>query len=145
MTRTAAAGFCPKLRAPARSPRRVLGQARLAAALILLGLVLSTPCHADAVKGEATLSTETGFARLLFRFAEDVTTEVTAAGSIIVIRFERPVDVAVERLSDAVPDYVSSVRRDPDGTAIRMSLARRVTINTMSAGERTFIDLLPDS
>ncbi len=38
-----------------------------------------------------------------------------------------------------------SARRDPDGSAIRLSLARRVTINTMTAGERVFIDLLPDS
>ena len=34
--------------------------------------------------------------------------------------------------------------RDPDGSAIRLSLARRVTINTMTAGERVFVDLLPD-
>src|SRR5262249_291645 len=66
------------------------------------------------------------------------------AGSIIVIRFERPVDIAVDRLGEGAPDYVTSARRDPDGTALRLSLARRVTINTMAAGERTFVDLLPD-
>ena len=44
-----------------------------------------------------------------------------------------------------MPDYVGSARRDPDGTAIRLSLARRVTVNTMTAGERIFIDFLPDS
>jgi len=48
-------------------------------------------------------------------------------------------------LSDAVPDYVGSARRDPDGTAIRLSLSRRATVNTMTAGERIFIDFLPDS
>ena len=35
--------------------------------------------------------------------------------------------------------------RDPDGSAIRLSLARKVTINTMTAGERVFVDFLPDS
>ena len=70
---------------------------------------------------------------------------MTTAGSIIVIRFKRPVDIPVDQLSDAVPDYVGSARRDPDGTAIRLSLARRVTINTMAAGERVFVDLLPDT
>ena len=54
-------------------------------------------------------------------------------------------DIPVDRVSDAVPDYISSARRDPDGSAIRLSLARRVTVNTMTAGERVFIDLLPDS
>ena len=33
----------------------------------------------------------------------------------------------------------------PTASAIRLSLARRVTINTMTAGERVFVDLLPDS
>jgi hypothetical protein len=70
---------------------------------------------------------------------------VSTAGSILVIRFKRPVDIPVEKLSDAVPDYVGSARRDPDGSAIRLSLARRVTINTMTAGERVFVDLLPDT
>ena len=80
----------------------------------------------------------------MLKLAEDVESEVTTAGSIIVIRFKRPVDIPVDKLSDAVPDYVGSARRDPDGTAIRLSLARRVTVNTMTAGERIFVDLLPD-
>jgi tetratricopeptide (TPR) repeat protein len=63
----------------------------------------------------------------------------------LVIRFKRPVDVSVDKLSDAVPDYVGSARRDPDGSAIRLALARKVTVNTMTAGERVFIDLMPDS
>ena len=71
--------------------------------------------------------------------------EVTTAGSILVIRFKQPVDIPVDAIADAVPDYVGSARRDPDGSAIRLSLARRVTVNTMSAGERVFVDLLPDS
>ena len=33
----------------------------------------------------------------------------------------------------------------PTASAIRLSLARRVTINTMTAGERVFVDFLPDS
>ncbi len=102
-------------------------------------------CHADPIKGEATFSASGGFARLVLKLAEDVDSEVTTAGSIIVIRFKRPVDIPVDALSDAVPDYVGSARRDPDGSAIRLSLSRRVTINTMTAGERVFIDLLPDT
>ena len=70
---------------------------------------------------------------------------MTAAGSIVVIRFKRPVEIPVGRLSDAVPDYISSARADPDGAAIRLSLARKVTVNTMTAGERVFVDFLPDN
>jgi len=117
----------------------------LAAAAILTGFALVVPGRAaDPVSGEAMFSSSGGYARLLLKFTEDVASEVSTAGSIIVIRFERPVNVSVERLPEGAPDYVSSARRDPDGMAIRLSLARRVTVNTMSAGERTFIDLLPD-
>ena len=112
---------------------------------MLAGLTFSGACHADAVRGEASLAVSGGFARLVIKLAEDVESEVTTAGSILVIRFKRPVDVPVEKLSDAAPDYVSQARRDPDGGAIRLSLARKVTINTMTAGERVFVDFLPDS
>jgi tetratricopeptide (TPR) repeat protein len=118
----------------------------LAFAAILIGLNVSATCAAaDAVRGEAGFSVSGGFARLLLKFTEDVGSEVTTAGSIIVIRFERPVNMPVDRLAEGAPDYVSSARRDPDGMAIRLSLARRVNVNTMSAGERTFIDLMPDN
>ena len=146
MARTAAAGFWSLGRACARTARRCLGgPSSLAAGLVLIGLTFSGACRADPVKGEATFSAAGGYARLVLKLAEDVESEVTTAGSILVIRFKRPVDIPVDKLSDAVPDYVGSARRDPDGSAIRLSLARRVTINTMTAGERVFVDLLPDS
>src|SRR5437899_1573603 len=146
MARTAAAGSWSLGRACARTVQRCLGAPSwLAAGLILIGLTFSGACRADPVKGEATFSAAGGYARLVLKLADDVGSEVTTAGSILVIRFNRPVDIPVDKLSDAVPDYVGSARRDPDGSAIRLSLARRVTINTMTAGERVFVDLLPDT
>ncbi len=128
-----------------RPLRLGLGSSWLAAGLVLIGLMFPGIGRAEPVKGDATFSSSGGYARLVLKLSEDVDTEVTTAGSIIVIRFKRPVDISVDRLADAVPDYVGSARRDPDGSAIRLSLARRVTVNTMSAGERVFVDLLPDS
>ena len=141
MARTAAAGFW------SLGPRMCAGErgAGLPAGLVLAGMTFSSPGHADPVKGEATFAASGGYARLVLKLAEDVDSEVTAAGSIIVIRFKRPVDIPVDKIAEAVPSYVSSARRDPDGSAIRLSLARRVTINTMTAGERIFVDLLPDT
>jgi tetratricopeptide (TPR) repeat protein len=145
MGRTAAAGFWSLVCARARTVQRCLGRpSSLVAGLVLAGLTLSGACQADPVKGEATFSASGGYARLVLKLAEDVESEVSTAGSILVIRFKRPVDIPVEKLSDAVTDYVSSARRDPDGSAIRLSLARKVTINTMTAGERVFVDMLPD-
>ena len=146
MPRAAAAGFWSLFRACAGAVRRGLGRpSRLAAGLVLTGSMVSGVCHADAIKGEASFAESGGYARLVLKLAEDVDSEVSAAGSIIVIRFKHPVDIPIDALSDAVPDYVASARGDPDGSAIRLSLARRATINTMTAGERVFIDLLPDS
>jgi tetratricopeptide (TPR) repeat protein len=146
MARTAAAESWSLGRACARAVARCLGgPLSLTAGLIVAGLTFSGVCRAEPVKGEASFSAAGGYARLVLKLAEDVESEVSTAGSILVIRFKRPVDIPVGRLSDAVPDYVGSARRDPDGTAIRLSLTRRVTINTMTAGERVFIDLLPDT
>src|SRR6476620_2202078 len=145
MGQSAAAGTGSQGRALARATRLCLGRG-LAAIVLLAGLVVSQPCRADdPVRGEATFTSGGGFARLVLKLAEDVESEVSTAGSIIIIHFKRPVDIPVDKLSDAVPDYVGSARRDPDGTAIRLSLARRATVNTMTAGERIFVDFLPDS
>jgi tetratricopeptide (TPR) repeat protein len=145
MARKAAAGFWSQVRTGARTAWRCLGgPSWLAAALVLIGLTFSGACQAEPVKGEAAVSVGGGYARLVLRLAEDVESEVTAAGSIIVIRFKRPVDIPVDRLYEGAPDYIASARRDPDGSAIRLSTARKVTINTMTAGERVFVDLLPD-
>jgi tetratricopeptide (TPR) repeat protein len=146
----AAAGFWSRTRGRAQALAHGLARASRSAATFLLGVLAllafsSQGWAAEPVKAEATLSSSGGYARLVVKFAEDVTSEVVTAGSIIVIRFERPVDVVVDKVADAVPDYVGSARRDPDGSAIRLSLSRKVTINTMTAGERLFVDLLPDS
>ena len=145
MGQRAAAGTGSQGRALARAARLCLGRP-LAFVLLLAGLAVSQPCRADdPVRGEATFTSGGGFARLVLKLAEDVESDVSTAGSIIIIHFKRPVDIPVDKLSDAVPDYVGSARRDPDGTAIRLSLARRATVNTMTAGERIFVDFLPDS
>ena len=97
----------------------------LAAVLLATLATISTGWAQAPVKGEATFSASDGYARLVLKLDEDVDSDVSVAGSIVVIRFRRPVDINVDKLSDAVPGYVGSARRDPDGAAIRLSLARR--------------------
>ncbi|MBR1129675.1 tetratricopeptide repeat protein [Bradyrhizobium iriomotense] len=143
MAREAAAGFVSRARALARRLSRHARTAPVLAACLLIGLAAPGRA-ADAIRGEASFSAGGGFARLVIKLGEDVPSEVTTAGSILIIRFDRAVEVPVDRVPEGAPDYVNSARRDPDGGAIRLSLARRVTVNTMNAGERTFIDLLPE-
>src|ERR1700736_6703789 len=119
MGRTAAAGIWSRGRALARTARHCLRlPSSLSILLALAGLTFSLPCRADdPVKGEATFSASGGYARLVLKLAGDVESDVATAGSIIVIRFKRPVDIAVDKLPDAVPDYVGASRsrriRDP--------------------------------
>ncbi len=112
--------------------------------MLLLAVAFPGAGRAQVIGGEASLVAANGFARLVLKLNDDVDSEVTVAGAVLVIRFKRPVDIPVDRIADAAPDYVGSARRDPDGSAIRLALARNVTVNTMTAGERVFIDLMPD-
>lgn len=143
MAQKAADGLWSRARAVAPGLSRHVRKAGVLAVCLLIGL--GAPARAaDPVRGEATFSAGGGFARLVIKLGEDIPSEVTTAGSILIIRFDRPVDVPVDRVPEGAPDYINSARRDPDGSAIRLSLARRVTVNTMNAGERTFVDLLPE-
>ena len=116
----------------------------LSFALLLPGFSVAR-AQTTPVKGAAALAVSGGFARMLIKLDDDVETDASVAGNVLIVRFKRPVEIDISRLADSVPDYVSSARRDPDGMAIRFALARKVTLNAMMAGERTFIDLLPDT
>jgi tetratricopeptide (TPR) repeat protein len=120
---------------------------RLGLALLAAG-ALAAPLPAAAanlVRGEVAVSTENGFARLVFTFADDVEAEAKLNNSIILITFKRPVDVMVDKLDVSSGGYIGAARRDPDGKGIRIALARKVTMNAMSVAEKLFVDLLPDN
>jgi len=113
--------------------------------LILVTLFLPRPAAAEAVKGTATAAVENGFARLIFSLGNDVEAQVRAANNIVVISFDQPVDLNVDHLREGASDYIGAARRDPDGKAVRIALARRVAMHSMLAGDKLFVDLLPDS
>ena len=97
------------------------------------------------MKGDVSIATKDGYARIIIKLAEEVESTVKVAGGIIVVQFKRPVDVGIEKATTAASEYVGAARRDPDGTGLRIALSRKVTVNSMAAGERLFIDLLPEN
>src|SRR3954467_7652969 len=115
MARTAAVACWTHARAWTRAVRRCAGLA----AVVCLALSFSDDASAQTVRGTASMGTSGGYARIVLKLSEDVESEVTQAGTILVVRFKKPVDIPVEILGDAAPDYIGSARRDPDGTAIR--------------------------
>jgi hypothetical protein len=64
---------------------------------------------------------------------------------VLIITFNRPIDVSIDRLAAQIPDYVGAARRDPDGKGIRVALSQQVKVNATPAAEKFFIDLLPAS
>lgn len=124
--------------------RRFLACAGIAAAT-MLALTGAAFAQAAAVKGAATLSKADGYARLIVKLDEAVPAEIRVTGSVLIVQFKKPIDVAVGKLAEQAPDYVAMARRDPDGSAIRLALSQKVTPNVMPAGEQLFIDLLPAS
>src|SRR5580704_1786028 len=129
------------------APRRARAVAVLLLPQILLlaALLLPRPAAADAVKVTVSAVVENGFARLVFNLGSDVESQVRIANNIVVISFDRPVDLNVDRLREGTGDYIGAARRDPDGKAVRLALARHATMSSMLAGDRLFVDLLPDS
>jgi tetratricopeptide (TPR) repeat protein len=127
---------------------RRAGGRRWAPLVFVMGLVFLSPPGAlagDPIKGEVKAIADGGFIRLLFHFDEAVESSVRVSGAIIVITFKKPVAVAVEKLNSSASGFISVARRDPDGGAIRIALARKVKVNTIAAAERLYVDLMPDN
>jgi tetratricopeptide (TPR) repeat protein len=106
---------------------------------------LAGPAGAQAVTGEVSVAVENGYARMIFKFDEEIEAKVRLANNILTINFPKPVNVSINPITSHANEYVSAARRDPDGKGIRMALSRKVTMNSMTAGERLFVDLLPDT
>ena len=118
--------------------------ASIRALLVFTALYPSPGLADDPVPGEIIASKPGEFARLVVKLQSEVGAEVRIGGNILVIQFSKPVDVGVDKLAESLPDYIGSGRVDPDGLAIRLALSRKVTPNVMAAGERLFVDLLPE-
>jgi tetratricopeptide (TPR) repeat protein len=116
----------------------------LLAIVALAALLPPRTAAAQNIKGEISVTVENGFARFVLQFGEEIETKARVANNILTISFEKPVDIAVDRVSANSGGYVAAARRDPDRKAIRFALARKVTMNSIAAAERVFVDLLPE-
>ncbi len=89
------------------------------------------------------LVTQNGFGRMIFSFSQLPGYNVKATDSVLVVSFDRKVDLkqALQDLKDQ--DFVVAGRLDPDGKAVRFALGRTLKVNAIEAGEQLFVDLLP--
>src|SRR6202045_2208177 len=119
----------------------------LGAAALLCFAGFAAPGSADDGPVKATLAATVndGFARLVFDMSEYDDASVRVANNVLVITFNRPIDVSIDRLASQIPDYVGAARRDPDGKGIGVALSQQVKVNAPAAAEKYFVDLLPTS
>ncbi len=114
---------------------------------ILLSTVLSLVpldhAFADA-KGSVSGAELTGFGRIVFNFDKAVRAKARASNGVMVLEFDQAVDLDIEKLAAQAPGYISISRRDPDGKALRFALVKSLRADLKEAGEKLYLDLLPD-
>ncbi len=132
----------------ARRRRAAAALGALPAFLALLLAVLvsaARPALADPIKANVVAGTNGGYARLIFSMSDFNDISVRQTGNVLIISFKAPIDINVDRLSSQASGYIAAARRDPDGMAVRIALARKVSVNAMTAGQQYYVDLLPDT
>ena len=120
----------------------------LAFGIGLAALALAAGLDAPALAAGATLRGETmpaGFGRLSLAFEEPTQTRIRVANGVLIVAFGSPVQVDVARIARDLPNYVSVARIDPDGRGMRFALTQPYKANLIEAGDKAFIDLLPQN
>ncbi|GLK79419.1 hypothetical protein GCM10008174_11600 [Methylopila turkensis] len=112
--------------------------------LALLLAIAGGPGDARAATGTATAArAPEGYVRLTFAFDQAPKTDVRLSNGVLVVNFGGPVQLETAGLTKGLGDLVGVVRRDPDGSALRMALNRAMKLNVIEAGETLYVDLLP--
>lgn len=129
------------------------GLLRLAASVwLMLGCLMlfgATQARSQPLEPvELNVSEEEGYGRIVLTFKDRTLLPIYDAvitGGVLRISFEEPIDINVDDVPLDLGDYVTIARRDPDGSAIRFALKNQYQINTLEAGEKLFVDILPMS
>src|SRR6202043_1189459 len=100
--------------APTLYVRRGLAVAGLIFGIAAAAAAAPGAASDDPVKVKVAAKVADGYARLVFDLSEYVDASARLGNNILIITFERPVDVNVDRLAAQIPDYVGAARRDPD-------------------------------
>lgn len=110
--------------------------------LAALGLALGLS-SALAAKGLIVGSEMQGFGRIVFSFDHEIPAKTRLVNSVLIVDFDEPVTIDLEKLSQQMPNYISIARADPDGKSLRFGLSDRYRIDLKPAGERVYLDILP--
>ena len=114
----------------------------------LAALALAAGLDAPALAASATVRGEAmpaGFGRLSLAFEEPVKTRINVSNGVLIVGFGSPVQVDLAKVARELPNYISVARLDPDGRGMRFALTQGYQANLIEAGDKAFIDILPQS
>lgn len=114
--------------------------------LVAAALALAPPGGAFAQEASVQITAEPNYGRLVINFpSENLLPKYTIStdNGVLVVAFDNPVKIAVDRVASVLGQYVMIARADPEQRGARFALARGVRVNTMEAGAKLFIDFLP--
>ncbi|MEM1048908.1 MAG: hypothetical protein AAGL24_22340 [Pseudomonadota bacterium] len=122
--------------------RHAVGTMILCLALVLLG----NPAGAQVMEADVEAIDEGRFGRLVITFKDRTLLPEYAtriASGVLRVDFTEQVNLSVDDVPVALKSYISVALKDPAGFGIRLGLRDRFRINTMEAGEKLFVDILP--
>jgi len=120
----------------------------LAFGIGLTALALAAGLNTHALAAGATLRGEAmpaGFGRLSLAFDQPTQMRARVANGVLIVAFDDPVTIDVGKIARELPNYVSIARVDPDGRGMRFALTQSYKANLIEAGDKAFIDLLPQN
>ncbi len=85
------------------------------------------------------------YGRLIFSFSQYPEISSSVSRGVIVLSFDRPIDISTDRLTIDLPNWISAARLDPDRKALRLGLAKAARPNLTEAGNELYFDLLPEN
>jgi hypothetical protein len=119
---------------------------RAVSALALAAALTLVPHHAPLAATGTVVGTEmNGFGRIVFTFDKPVKAAMRATSGVVVVSFDQSLTLDVGKVAAQAPGYLSVVRIDPDGRTVRFATTRPLRVNIIEAGEKVFVDFMPES
>ncbi|MBF0679244.1 MAG: hypothetical protein IR164_09930 [Devosia sp.] len=122
--------------------RAILAVATLSVSMATLSLAWAQE------RGQFFATQEDGYGRLIISFPGRDTLpayDLRMSNSVLTLTFEDQIAIALPDVASTMPEYLSVARVDADGKGMRLALRTNFNFNPTEAGDKLFIDLLPQS
>ncbi|CAO3373818.1 tetratricopeptide repeat protein [Azospirillum argentinense] len=113
------------------------------AATAVLAAQVAVPPVAWAVDVPVRAATHKTFGRMVFDWPRQTGYSASVEGNTLVVRFDEPINAALDRTVAALPGYLSGVRIGGDGKTVTFDLKRPVTLKSFRNGNAVALDLTP--